>query len=74
MKKQEALKYLQNLPEDTDVEITAISDPFVSSGVVERMGISRQLLRYYVKQGYVRTTPSFSQKHYSLNDLLKVRK
>ena len=72
MTKQEALNYINTLPENSNIEIT-VTDRIVSSGEIEKMGISRQLLRYYVREGYVRTVPHGKQKRYLLDDLLKVR-
>ena len=43
----------------------------VRSGQVEKLGISRQLLRYYVTNGYIRTGPYGKQKRYLLEDVLK---
>ena len=43
----------------------------VRSGQVEKLGISRQLLRYYVTNGYIRTVPYGKQKRYLLEDVLK---
>ena len=43
----------------------------ISSHEVEALGISRQLLRYYVNNGYVRTVPHGKQKRYLLEDVLK---
>ena len=73
MKVSDAKKYLNTLPDDAEIEIT-ITDRIVSSGQVEAMGISRQLLRYYVNEGYVRTVPVGKQKKYLLEDVLKVKK
>ena len=44
----------------------------VSSKQVEAMGISRQLLRYYVSIGKVRTVPYGKQKKYLLDDINKL--
>ena len=43
----------------------------VSSKQIEAMGISRQLLRYWVNKGYVRTVPHCKQKKYLLDDIKK---
>lgn len=43
----------------------------VRSKQVEKLGISRQLLRYYVTNGYIRTVPYGKQKRYLLEDVLK---
>ena len=44
----------------------------VSSKQVEQMGISRQLLRYHVRLGQVRTVPYGKQKRYLLEDIRKL--
>ena len=44
----------------------------VSSKQVERMGISRQLLKYHVNLGHVRTVPYGKQKRYMLEDVKKL--
>ena len=72
MNKQEALTYITKLPEDSNIEVT-VTDRIVSSGEAEKLGISRQLLRYYVKEGYVRTIPHGKQKRYVLDDLLRLQ-
>ena len=46
----------------------------VSSKCVEQMGISRQLLKYHVKLGHVRTVPYGKQKRYLLEDIKKLAK
>ena len=46
----------------------------VSSKQVEQMGISRQLLKYHVKLGHVRTVPYGKQKRYLLEDIKKLAK
>ena len=46
----------------------------VSSKRVEQMGISRQLLKYHVKLGHVRTVPYGKQKRYLLEDVKKLVK
>lgn len=71
MNKQEALNYINSLPEDSNIEVT-VMDRIVSSGEIEKMGISRQLLRYYVSTGQVRTVPYGKQKKYLLDDINKL--
>lgn len=44
----------------------------IRSKQVEKLGISRQLLRYYVINGYIRTVPYGKQKRYLLEDVLKL--
>ena len=46
----------------------------VSSKQVEQMGISRQLLKYHVRLGHVRTVPYGKQKRYMLEDVKKLVK
>ena len=46
----------------------------VSSKQVEQMGISRQLLKYYVQLVHVRTVPYGKQKRYMLEDIKKLAK
>ena len=72
MNKQEAIKYINSLPENVELDVT-ISNKIVSSGELEKLGISRQLLRYYVNNGYIRTIPHGKQKRYVLDDVLRVR-
>ena len=50
------------------------SDEYISSGKVTELGISRQRLQYWVKQGYVKTIPHGKQKRYSLKDVNKMMK
>ena len=44
----------------------------VSSKQVEQMGVSRQLLKYHVNLGHVRTVPYGKQKRYLLEDVKKL--
>ena len=46
----------------------------VSSKQVEQMGVSRQLLKYHVRLGHVRTVPYGKQKRYLLEDVKKLIK
>ena len=46
----------------------------ISSKRVEQMGISRQLLKYHVQLGHVRTVPYGKQKRYLLEDVKKLAK
>jgi hypothetical protein len=73
MTKQEAINYIASLPDDSDLEVRVINR-FVSSGEVEKLGISRQLLRYWVATGKVRTIPSGKQKKYLLDDINRLKK
>jgi hypothetical protein len=71
MTKQEAINYIASLPDDSDLEVSIINK-FISSGEVEKLGISRQLLRYWVSTGKVRTVPYGKQKKYLLDDINKL--
>lgn len=73
MNKQEALNYINTLPENSNIEVT-VMDRIISSGEVEKLGISRQLLRYYVRTGKIRTVPYGKQKKYLVDDIIKVIK
>ena len=44
----------------------------ISSKQVEQMGISRQLLKYHVRLGHVRTIPYGKQKRYMFEDIKKL--
>ena len=46
----------------------------VSSKQVEQKGICRQLLKYHVQLGHVRTVPYGKQKRYLLEDIKKLTK
>ena len=46
----------------------------ISSKQVEKMGVSRQLLKYHVKLGHVRTVPCGKQNRYVLEDVKKLAK
>ena len=73
MTKQEAIDYINTLPEESNIEIT-VMDKIVSSGEIEQMGFSTQLLKYHVKLGRVRTVPYGKQKRYLLEDVEKLVK
>ena len=73
MTKQEAINYINTLSEDRNIEVV-LMDEVISSKRVEQMGISRQLLKYHVKLGHVRTVPYGKQKRYLLEDIKKLAK
>ena len=73
MTKQEAINYINTLPEDKNIEIN-LMDEVISSKQVEQIGISRQLLKYHVQLGHVRTVPYGKQKRYLLEDIKKLAK
>lgn len=73
MNKQEALEYINSLPDTSNIEVTVINR-IISSGEIEKLGISRQLLRYYVSTGKVRTVPYGKQKKYLVDDIIKLVK
>ena len=70
---KEAKQYLAILPDDAEVELHIIENKTISSGEVEKLGISRQLLRYHVNTGQVRTVPHGKQKRYLLEDILRIK-
>ena len=71
MTKQEAINYINTLSEDRNIEVV-LMDEVISSKQVEQMGISRQLLKYHVQLGHVRTVPFGKQKRYLLEDIKKL--
>ena len=73
MTKQEAINYINTLSEDRNIEVV-LMDEVISSKQVEQMGISRQLLKYHVRLGHVRTVPYGKQKRYLLEDIKKLAK
>ena len=73
MTKQEAINYIASLPDESDLEVRIINR-FISSGEVEKLGISRQLLRYWVATDKVRTISSGKQKKYLLDDITRLKK
>lgn len=76
MTKQEALELLNSLPEDAIVELAITSNvPYVTSGyIINTFGISRQVLSYWYRQGYVRAVTCGKQKRYLLEDIKKLVK
>ena len=73
MTKQEAINYINTLSEDRNIEVV-LMDEVISSKRVEQMGISRQLLKYHVQLGHIRTVPYGKQKRYLLEDIKKLAK
>ena len=73
MTKQETINYINTLSEDRNIEVV-LMDEVISSKQVEQMGISRQLLKYHVQLGHVRTVPYGKQKRYLLEDVKKLAK
>lgn len=70
MNKQEAINYINTLSEDVDLDVTILTKT-ISSTEIEQLGISRQLLKYYVDKGKVRTVPNGKQKKYLFDDIMK---
>jgi hypothetical protein len=73
MTKQEAISYINTLSDNVDLDITILNQT-ITSGEVEKLGISRQLLKYYVSIGKVRTEASGKQSRYVLDDIKKLKK
>jgi hypothetical protein len=73
MTKQEAISYINTLSDNVDLDVTIINQT-ITSGEVEKLGISRQLLKYYVSIGKVRTEASGKQSRYVLDDIKKLKK
>ena len=71
VEKNKFLVEFKNEKEKEDFLKFATDVTTVRSGQVEKLGISRQLLRYYVTNGYIRTVPYGKQKRYLLEDVLK---
>lgn len=71
MTKQDAIKYISSLPENSNISVMV--NDYLTSGEVEILGISRQLLHYWVRQGYVRTEEKGKQKRYLKEDIIKMR-
>ena len=70
MTKQEAINYINTLSEEVDLDVTILTKT-ISSTEIEQLGISRQLLKYYVDKGKVRTVPNGKQKKYLFDDIIK---
>ncbi len=73
MNKQEAINFINSLDNRVNITVT-VDDKTLTSGQIEELGISRQLLRYYVKNKYVTAIPSGRQKVYLASDIYKVLK
>lgn len=73
MTKQEAISYINTLSDNVDLDVTIINQT-ITSGEVEKLGISRQLLKYYVSIGKVRTVACGKQSRYVLDDIKKLKK
>lgn len=72
MNKEEAIKFIEQLPDDVDIIITT-SERYISCSEVEKLGVSRQLLGYHVKLGNIRVQQtSGPYKKYLLEDVLKL--
>jgi len=76
MNKQEAIKYINNLPEDAEINVSIVSNPpYVTSGyIINNFKVSRQVLSYWSRQGYVKTIDCGKQKRYLLEDIKKLIK
>jgi hypothetical protein len=73
MTKQEAINYINSLADDVDLDVTILTNT-ISSTEIEKLGISRQLLKYYTDTGKIRTIACGKQKRYILDDIKKLRK
>lgn len=76
MTKQEALNFIANLPDNSEINVSIITNPpYVTSGyVINTFHISRQVLSYWSRQGYVKTIDCGKQKRYLLEDIKKLIK
>jgi len=76
MNKQEAFEFLNTLPEGAEVDITLkTSSYYVPAGyIIKNYNVSRQLLSYWVKEGYVKTVPYGKQKRYYLSDIEELQR
>ena len=73
MNKEEAIKIINMLPNDTDIMITT-GPKYVSCSQVEALGVSRQLLGYHVKLGNIRIKKEPGRYNkYLLEDVLRLR-
>jgi hypothetical protein len=73
MTKQEAINYINSLADDVDLDVTILTNT-ISSTEIEKLGISRQLLKYYTDIGKIRTIACGKQKRYVLDDIKKLKK
>lgn len=73
MNKQEAINYINSLADDVDLDVTILTNT-ISSTEIEKLGISRQLLKYYTDTGKIRTAACGKQKRYVLDDIKKLKK
>lgn len=73
MNKQEAINYINSLADDVDLDVTILTNT-ISSTEIEKLGISRQLLKYYTDTGKIRTVACGKQKRYILDDIKKLKK
>ncbi len=76
MNKQEALNFINNLPDNSEINVSIITNPpYVTSGyIINTFNISRQVLSYWYRQGYVKTIDCGKQKRYLLEDIKKLVK
>jgi hypothetical protein len=77
MNKKDALDLLNNLPDNAEVNLTVVEDysPYVPSGyIINTFNVSRQVLSYWARQGYVKTIKCGKQNRYLLDDILKIKK
>ena len=76
MNKKDALDLLNNLPDNAEVNLTVVSNsPYVTSGyIINTFNVSRQVLSYWSRQGYVKTIDRGKQKRYLLEDIKKLVK
>lgn len=78
MTKEELVRYLDQIPDTAEIHLTVTEkqnyNEFINSSLVEELGVSKQLLHYWVKQGYVRTVARGKQYRYSKADILKMKK
>ena len=67
MNKQEAINYINSLPDDLSLEVIVTSESLKANEVMSMLNISRPTLCHYVKKGLITIDSNYTGKQYRYN-------
>ena len=67
MNKQEAINYINSLPDDLSLEVIVTPESLKANEVMSMLNISRPTLCHYVKRGLITIDSNYTGKQYRYN-------
>lgn len=67
MNKQEAINYINSLPDDLSLEVIVTPESLKANEVMALLNISRPTLCHYVKKGLITIDSNYTGKQYRYN-------